>query len=474
MKKVYLVFITIFYAILNSQAQQVIWEKTYGWNYSMDDVYSIEPIGNGYLAGGASDKLGYTWRDSTTRYGFKPGAILIRLNNNGDTIKTINLGCLGRVCSIKKCPDGNFYSAVCAVDSAARYYGVRLFKLSPDGNVLWYHDYPQSRNWYAVWDMCMTSDGGTLLVGSKDADWGSGGLTDGFVMRIDPNGNELWRKIIRPNSQTYIFKAEVISHSDKSFLISGCVGAQIYVARLDSMGNFITQTTHWTDPENTILWWGAWALQSPDGSYIVIGQNSRENNPLYYMAKYNQNGEQLWENTYSGICSSPFVNSAGYIMLTSSTPNGHFFRKFRPDGYLANAVLLTQSVNYGKKLYCAAWSDNDSAVFAGYYGRDRFSAEDFYFVKMSGVGNQFVTAVEPAIVSEPQTLSVYPNPARESFSISSKIPGLITIYTTSGQTVLSRAYMPGDKTDISGFAPGLYLYRFSSAGGVRTGKIVKE
>ncbi|MES2388225.1 MAG: T9SS type A sorting domain-containing protein [Bacteroidota bacterium] len=77
-------------------------------------------------------------------------------------------------------------------------------------------------------------------------------------------------------------------------------------------------------------------------------------------------------------------------------------------------------------------------------------------------------------MAERERLSPYPNPAKDAFTLNSKVSGHLTVYTTSGQAVQTQAYTPGDKTDISSLTPGLYLYRFTSGRGVRTGKVVKE
>ena len=455
-------------------SQAIVWDKTYGW-YGDDYIYSVLKQDDGYIALGSMESRG-TYCFHSNEW---PEMVLIKLNNNGDLVYVNNLNCwvggFGQICAMNKFANGNLLAAVAVSDTlnaSTPYWALRLLKITPAGQVRWQLDFPNTVNWFAT-DICTMPDGGALIIGSKDSQ--TGGLEDGYALRVDSNGSELWRQFFNPSILTYPHHAEVLNGTGNGFLISGTAGARVWAAWLDSSGIVHKQHIYWQDPANTQLY-NAGVMQSPDGNLVAMGSNSASGSALaWYLGKFDSLNSNVWGRIQFGGCSNMYVNTEGQIMLAFYNGNGNVFKKYATDGQEAGSVILSNDLNHPKSIKSCAWSNSDSAVFAGGVDTDRNNyRSDFYFVKMAHVGNPYITAV-PAIVAEAaQPLSLYPNPATNYFKISSANPGIITLFNAAGQNVLQQSVQPSEQVSISGLPQGLYMYRFVTSKGVSSGKVVRE
>ncbi len=160
-------------------------------------------------------------------------------------------------------------------------------------------------------------DGGFIIVGQTDAT----GYLDGFAIRTDPFGNELWRRTYgMPSPQTDVLFS-VIQLNDGGFIMGG--------------GQFPTNDTKqfWvqrTDNDGEVLWDTTWGPLLPGaGAHVEILQDGRvamASNWSYpgggsprsfYMAELNtENGELIWEQQYGGIAQFQV------LFAVKETPNG--------------------------------------------------------------------------------------------------------------------------------------------------------
>ena len=470
MKKNSLLWAAFFWlTLLPAFSQQIIWERSYG-HRDRDDVYAIVTTDNGFIAAGGTDTLGGFWRGMFSVPGYYPGALLINLGTNGDTISTINLHCLGFVKGLQKTTDGNLFASVAAIDTHTHYMGIRLFKVRQNGTILWQHDFDSTSKCFGIGNICVTSDGGALLVGRKNPEPGTGGVSDGFLLRVGPNGDEIWRQTLRPSGLTYINYSEVLNGTSDKFLVSGNAGHSVYAAWLDSAGAVTKEHLFWSDPYNTQLN-TAVVLQTPDSGYVACGYNS-SSHEVRYIGKFNKTGTMLWDEQDTGSCIAPFVNTNGYVMLQYSNKHGNFFKKFTPTGFPLTPVALPNRYPYLNAITSAAWLGNDSAVFAGY--NTSFShADDFYFVKMAGVGNGYVSALPRLVSEEAVRVSLYPNPAQNQTSISYALPAgtgeaEVTVFeAATGRSI--QKYRLDQTTgtlniDTQGYIPGFYGLRLTASG----------
>ena len=447
--------------LFQATAQHVVWEKTYSWSGS-DAINTIEHIGDGYIAGGYMESRGYNRSGSEL-----DEAVLIRLNREGDSINVTNLGFWGHVQMLKRGYNGSFIGAAFSTDTIPLSQGnitsLHIFKLNPEGEVRWQFDVANTVNWLPA-DICILPDGGFVLIGNKNSQ--TGGITDGFALRLDSNGTELWRQFFNPSILTYVRHAEVLNGTSKSFLISGNAGARIWAAWLDSSGVVHKEHIYWQDLANTQLY-NAGVMQSPDGNLVVMGSNSASGTALaWYLGKFDSTDYNIWGSSQFGGCSNMYVNTQGQTMLAYYDGQNNVFKKYAPNGIVAGSLVLSNSQSNPKGINSCAWSNSDSAVFAGIVQVDRNNyRSDFYFVKMAGVGNGYVSAVPRLVSEEAVRVSLYPNPAATSFRIGGlRVPQSVQLYNLSGQKVYELTAMPDTDIDVQGLPPGLYIVRLQADG----------
>jgi Secretion system C-terminal sorting domain len=185
-----------------------IWRKEYGNNSVPLNGYSVVPTPDGGFLLGGVRKIGESWDHCVIKtddegnqqylkyHGNENKAYIAHVENAEDgnfyfggrmqlgdndnysqickldqELDTIwckvygNHGPDCRVNSIKLLPDGNLI--VCGVDrSNFTMYGY-ILKIDPNGNQIWYRKYTQTEgNWCFFYDVIQTSDGGYFLTGS--------------------------------------------------------------------------------------------------------------------------------------------------------------------------------------------------------------------------------------------------------------------------------------------------------------------
>ena len=460
MKKILILLFLQLGVLLNLSAQEVVWERTYGWPHE-DILFSVENTEGGYMALGSVLVRG-------TFFGpyIFPEAVIIKLDYNGDTIFVKNLGSWVRngsgICAMKKCRDGNFLAALSAADTVLNFNTLRLMKITPSGQVRWQIDFPNTVNWLAN-DICVLPDGGCLITGGKDSQ--TGGLEDGYALRLDSNGTELWRQFFNPSILTYVRHAEVLNGTSNSFLISGNAGARIWAAWLDSNGVVHKQHIYWQDLANTQLS-SAGLKQAPGGNVVAWGSNSNYPNNQWYLGRFDTTDANIWERIQYGNCINPYVNTEGKVMLDVYNSSGINFRKYSVNGTILDTLVLSNNLTHPRGFNSAAWSNSDSAVFAGTVDTDNNNyRSDFYFVKMAGVGNGYVSAVPRLVSEEAVRVSLYPNPAATSFRIGGlRVPQSVQLYNLNGQKVYELTAMPDTDIDVQGLPPGLYIVRLQADG----------
>ena len=127
-----------------------------------------------------------------------------------------------------------------------------------------------------VIDLTTTSDGNCVIIIQDE------------LIKIDQNGNELWRKSVQSSSHS------VSETSDNGFILSGNK-----LTKLDVNGNM-----EWESTMNG----GVDAKQTSDGGYIMATANLS-------IRKADANGDQVWE---TGSYETPGLSSDAYSVIETS------------------------------------------------------------------------------------------------------------------------------------------------------------
>ncbi len=147
-----------------------------------------------------------------------------------------------------------------------------------------------------------TSDRGYIIAGSS-ASFGNGHL-DMYIIKTDSLGNVLWTKIMGGPGEDEA--ASIDKTKDGGYVIcgysdslSGLYLDDVYLAKLDSMGNILwTKFYGGSEPD-----WGRCVRQTSDGGYIIAGWTSSFGTGFpdadIYLVKTDSRGDTLWTRYFS-------------------------------------------------------------------------------------------------------------------------------------------------------------------------------
>lgn len=147
------------------------------------------------------------------------------------------------------------------------------------------------------------TNGGFAITGGCYFPGGSSAALDVFVMKIDSLGNEEWRFTKDSIDDNSIFSFEygldIVSTSDSNLIVTGPAGNDEYfVIKLDILGSEV-----WIDKSVGLGMATANALEVNEQEDIyVIGHSTLAlwDEPEMFVAKYGENGNLMWEQSYPG------------------------------------------------------------------------------------------------------------------------------------------------------------------------------
>jgi PKD repeat protein len=136
--------------------------------------------------------------------------------------------------------DGNFIAA----GSNRIAPSERIFKLRPDGSIIWAALTLGSGESYG--SVAASPDGGFIAVGSRLSDSASDGFSNTLITKIDANGNKQWEKYF--NNERLVETKNVLIDTD-GLTIAGssngkCTGCDsISIVKLNTTGQLVWQST---------------------------------------------------------------------------------------------------------------------------------------------------------------------------------------------------------------------------------------
>lgn len=324
---------------------KVEWTSTYGSSRGIDTGWDVEETSDGYLVLGTTENWGeggndmmlvkfnstgeFQWRETYGGPDEDNGSVMLKTNDGGyvlvgQTVPSEGVGkniFLVKVSAdgteqwrnnygggngadgsgIVQLDDGNFI--VTGYTTIGDNFQVYLIKVSSSGNLIWEKNYGGSD--YDIGSSISKTQDGNLLVCGYTASKGAG-ARDGYILKIDLNGNLIW---------------------DKTY------GAE----RSDQFGGIVETT---------------------DGNIIAVGISitrvtTQEQFNSAYMVKTSSDGTQIWSQIYGGELEDSFAkvritNDGGAICVGStasfSSKNDIYLVKVGSSGVVSgindeNAVL---------------------------------------------------------------------------------------------------------------------------------------
>lgn len=279
------------YVIKTNSKGEILWEKTYGGS-SADVIRSIEPTSDGgYILGGWTQSFGAGGND----------LYLIKTDADGNTqwSKTYGTSSSEDGGYVHLTPDGGYI--ISGTQGSSGSWDFYMTKTDATGNMQWAKSYSRSSNNDYVGYSVVANDGG-YLIGGATYNFGAGMFYDMYCIKTDSLGNVQWDKNFQEVNYAAIYFIQKLS--DGGFLLVGSKDYQpatdedIYLIKMNPAGD-----TVWTKYiGGSVRTQGISAFEKSDGNILIGGYTNSFGNggQDIFMAELDNNGNLQWFKTYGG------------------------------------------------------------------------------------------------------------------------------------------------------------------------------
>lgn len=236
--------------------------------------------------------------------------------------------------------DGGYLCAGTTANFGSEDWDIMLIKTDADGNAVWTKTWGGPGNDGAAGIVNATGGNGYLLAGYTA---GANGDRDFLALRLDENGEEMWRIVRGGSDDDAATHALVASNGD--FLVSGhtiasqFAGQEVLAIRLSATGNVVWENTYSPDESKG-------AVETADGGFILpFGFD--------FLYKINAQGVFSWEKTLSTPDFSPYIefiqrDSSGQILIGGGDfgSGSPFLAFLDDDGNIASRYHIQDSATF--------------------------------------------------------------------------------------------------------------------------------
>ena len=277
---------------------------------------------------------------------------------------------------------------------------VYLMKTDAGGNIVWEKSYGGER-YDGGMAITETNDGGLVIAG-QTMSFGASGI-DMYLLKVDPNGNELWSKTFGGALDEWV--SVVHQTTDGGYLLIGFImdpndivadpgvagyaglegRSNINLIKTDGDGNGLWSRTY--DSENNIL--TSSGIQTPDGGTLILATilyYPASDNDIYLL-KVDGNGNVVWSQTWEPGMSS------GYDLLQTSDGNIIVTGPYSPPEhmhYLHNDYQFIKFDLAGNTIWTSTFGDPNRLDFA----RTLTESADGGFIGAGGVDDIVLVKID--------------------------------------------------------------------------------
>lgn len=281
-----------------TSAGEVEWTKQFG-NYSfLDNAYCVNItsdggfIVGGSLWGGLNDSGLNKW-------------VIMRFNQNGDTLwaNYFEDNIPGDCNSIKETSDGGYIAAglktlYIETENPGEYLTDEeyiIVKLNSDGDTLWTRTFGGSSRDIA-YSVVETIDGNYVIAGDSYSEEFTKGDEDGWVIKLNANGEFIWEKFLGGTSTDHLFS--INKTNDNGYVLGGYSLSydgdlpedywppDYWMIKINENGEVQWSECYGGDDQD----YGQYALQTNDGGYIMVGRSWSNNGDV----TENKGYEDIW------------------------------------------------------------------------------------------------------------------------------------------------------------------------------------
>lgn len=266
-----------------------MWQKTYGGD-SDDFFNSVEQTSDGgYIL------VGGTWSKGK---GGSDGWAL-KLNSAGHIEWEQVFGGVNHdfIYSVEQTGDGGYVAVGKTSSSGAGQTDGWMVRLNPEGQVQWQKTFG-GNSFDTINSVIETDDGGFIVAGSSFSF--AANTEDAWIMKLNSTGETQWQKSYGGQGEDLAFFIEPTS--DGGYIAAGRTSSygggtmDAWVLKLSSSGDIQWQETYGEDNYDL----AGTIHQTKDGGYImsggtyVIGPNGEDLGKEFWVAKLNPNGQVEW------------------------------------------------------------------------------------------------------------------------------------------------------------------------------------
>ncbi len=168
-----------------------------------------------------------------------------------------------------------------------------MVRINGEAQQLWAHIYEIEGESNECYDLVQTDDGGFILVGLMT----EGNENSWLVLRIDQEGNEIWRNEYFPDGGNMNYAEAVVALKDDQFVIAGGTsfgnsdGAAI---KIDGNGEVLWQQEYGDDQRQHLF-----DIVTAPGGYAMCGYSDVDESLDAWLIRINdEDGEITWQQTY--------------------------------------------------------------------------------------------------------------------------------------------------------------------------------
>ena len=213
------------WAIKLNNSGALEWSKYYGGSFTDIPLGVIKTIDNGFIIAGSSDSTDTDITNNKGAYDFW----ILKIDANGTVVWGKNFGGseIDEVSAITQTNDGNFIivgdtrSADKDVSKNNGAADIWILKVSTEGNLIWEKTIGGS-SFDVAKAIYKTQDNGFLIAGSSrslDNGFQNKGQNDALILKIDENGNLLWKKTVGGSEIDFLY--DVVELNNKSIIAVG-------------------------------------------------------------------------------------------------------------------------------------------------------------------------------------------------------------------------------------------------------------
>lgn len=215
----------------------IMWEKTYGGNDN-DGASSIQQTKDGgYIIAGSKGGIWTKVLDNIEIQ--KQDLWVLKLDSSGNLLweKTFGGDKNDKACSIKQTTDEGYIVAGYTESKGLGDRDMWILKLDKNGNLVWDKTFG-TVNWDMAYSAIQIKDGNYVVVG--DMYEKNDKEDDSYILKLDKNGNLLWKRMFGGNDTDCLFSIE--QTKDLGFIVAGRTKSwgsgndDAWILKLDSNG----------------------------------------------------------------------------------------------------------------------------------------------------------------------------------------------------------------------------------------------